>query len=363
MPKPIKFFLRIIIALIIIALILIGAVLAYFTYAEYRPRDEENLNIRGAVTSIDDQSTPKVEKGKPLTIVSWNIGYGGMGENAARLSDQFDMALPESEVAVNNNLANITKQIRYAKPDLILLQEVDRNSDRSFRLDEVERVAANFTDMVYTYAPNYRVSLIPYPNPPIGQVESGLATYSKYRISEATRYQLPNQISWPLRTIGPKRCIMVNRLPVEGSEKELVVVNLQLEDRGNGGGTAQAKKAFEIMEREVEAGNYVIAGGDFDQSFSSVDISMYPTEGASRTPGVLEESAFDASWQFLMDSSMPTCRDISRPYADTDFDSFGYYMFDGFVISSNIEVQALETKDIGFRYSDHNPVLLKVVLK
>ena len=90
---------------------------------------------------------------------------------------------------------------------------------------------------------------------------------------------------------------------------------------------------------------------------------MYPTEGASRTPGVLEKSAFDASWQFLMDNGMPTSRDISRPYVDTDFDSFGYYMFDGFVISSNIEVQALETKDIGFRYSDHNPVLLKVVLK
>ena len=96
MPKPIKVFFKIIIALIIIALILVGAVLAYFTYAEYRPRDEENLNIRGAVTSISDDSTPRVEKGKTLTLMSWNVGYGGLGETADYSMEDGTMArLPE----------------------------------------------------------------------------------------------------------------------------------------------------------------------------------------------------------------------------------------------------------------------------
>ena len=274
------------------------------------------------------------------------------------------MVNAESEEVVNNNIANITKQIRYENPDFILLQEVDRNSARSYRLDQVERFAANFTDMVYTYAPNFRVSFIPYPKPPIGQVESGLASYSKYKISEATRYQLPVAFYWPIRTINLKRCIMVDRLPVEGSDKELILINLHLEAYDDGPGRdAQTKLMFGIMDKEREAGNYVIAGGDFNQCFSSVDVSMYPIKETTWVEEKLEESNFDESWQFLMDNSVPTCRATNRPYADADKENFDYYMLDGYVVSSNIEVKSCITKDIGFRFTDHNPVLLKVVLK
>ena len=38
-------------------------------------------------------------------------------------------------------------------------------------------------------------------------------------------------------------------------------------------------------------------------------------------------------------------------------------MIDGFVVSDNIKVKNIETLDLGFIYSDHNPVAMEFVLK
>ena len=40
-----------------------------------------------------------------------------------------------------------------------------------------------------------------------------------------------------------------------------------------------------------------------------------------------------------------------------------YYVIDGFLCSPNVTVLSLETLDAGFRYSDHNPVLLQFELQ
>ena len=60
-----------------------------------------------------------------------------------------------------------------------------------------------------------------------------------------------------------------------GSDKELVIVNVHLEAYDSGEGKeAQTKMLAELLKKEQEAGNYVIAGGDFNQAFSNVDISV-----------------------------------------------------------------------------------------
>ena len=41
---------------------------------------------------------------------------------------------------------------------------------------------------------------------------------------------------------------------------------------------------------------------------------------------------------------------------------FQFYMIDGFIVSDNLEVSSVETMDLGFANSDHNPVLLRVRL-
>ena len=65
-----------------------------------------------------------------------------------------------------------------------------------------------------------------------------------------------------------------------------------------------------------------------------------------------------------MDDSIPTCRSLYKPYVgnDTSYTSFQHYMLDGFITSNNITVNSLETLDLGFKNTDHNPVVMKINL-
>ena len=111
----------------------------------------------------------------------------------------------------------------------------------------------------------------------------------------------------------------------------------------------------------IQAGIDVIAGGDFNQVFSNIDVSAYPVYG-NWQPGIIDVGEFSDGWQLVMDSSHPTCRSLDRPLEGADTDSFQFYMIDGFIISDNVEVLNIRTMDKGFVCTDHNPVLAEVRL-
>ena len=80
--------------------------------------------------------------------------------------------------------------------------------------------------------------MVPYPLPPIGRVTSGIMTFSSFEVSDAERIQLPCPFSYPIRLCNLKRCLIVSRIPIAGSEHELVIVNLHLEAYDSGEGKA-----------------------------------------------------------------------------------------------------------------------------
>ena len=41
---------------------------------------------------------------------------------------------------------------------------------------------------------------------------------------------LPESFTWPVKTCNLKRCMLETRIPLEGSDKELVMINFHLED-------------------------------------------------------------------------------------------------------------------------------------
>jgi endonuclease/exonuclease/phosphatase family metal-dependent hydrolase len=197
----------------------------------------------------------------------------------------------------------------------------------------------------------------------MGKIDSGIATYSKYASSSATRVQLPCPFAWPVRTFNLKRCLLITRIPVEGG-KELVIVNLHLEAYDDGEGkAAQAKMLMDVFSEETAKGNYVIAGGDFNQTFDNVEAGAYPLQEGKWAPGRLETGTFGEGWQFLMNSDVPSCRSLDQPYAGSDKESFQYYAVDGFIVSDNVSVKDFHTLDEGFVCTDHNPVRMEFVLE
>ena len=183
-------------------------------------------------------------------------------------------------------------------------------------------------------------------------------------VEDAERIQLPVPFSWPVSTANLKRCLLVSRIPVEGSDKELVLINLHLEAYDSGEGKiAQTRELKGILDEEYEKGNYVIAGGDFNQVFSSRDNDAPPAQPGKWEAGWIDVTAFGGNWQFLMDGDVPSCRSLDQPYEGADPESFQYYLIDGFIVSKNITVTEAAAQDLGFKVSDHNPVLIQVTLE
>ena len=346
--------------------VILGIVLIIFAVlliSEYRPKDTETLDVDGTATKT-------LAPGDSMSIMTWNTGYAGLGENADFFMDGGTNVMSEDEDGVRTNIAGITSLLKETDPDVVFLQEVDRNSKRTYHIDELKEYEDALPGYQAVHALNYKALYVPYPLKPttIGRVTSGIATLSSYELSSAERISLPCSFSWPVSAFNLKRCLLVSRVKLEGTDKELVLVNLLLEAYDDGEGKiAQTKQLKELLESEAKKGNYVIAGGDFNQSFSNFDNRDYPLVDESYwAPGELDTSEFDETLRFVADNSVPSCRSLDKPLStaeDKDPSVFQYYMIDGFIISNNLKVNNLETIDAGFKYSDHNPMLLNVTLE
>lgn len=348
---------KVIVCLLGVVLLLFIGLIGFLSATEYKPADSEEIAVEG-------QAKEAVKPGKEMTLMSWNIGYGALGDNADFFMDGGTSVYTADEARVASNMAGIIENVKSVDPDIALLQETDKDSDRSHHVNEYEMLQTEFPDHCSTFANNFKVTYLPYPIPPMGKVDSGIATFSKYQSNSAERIQLPISFSWPIRMANLKRCLLINRIPVEGSDKELVVVNLHLEAYDSGEGKiAQTKMLFEVLKQEYDKGNYVIAAGDFNQIFSSENIDTFEVKEGLWSPGVIGVTLLRGRWWFLMDETVPSCRSLDRAYEGADHDDFQYYLIDGFIISGNMQVKNYKTMDLGFKNSDHNPVVVNLEIR
>lgn len=337
--------------------LLFGIFLIYASATTLKVKDRERMKVHGNLETAFDASVSH-------DILSWNIGYCGLDEYNDFYMDGGKNSLARSPKAVKQNLNAIKNKISELDPDLFFIQEIDVDSHRSYNINELKSFRKTFDaeHYEYSFASNFKAGFIPVPlSEPLGSVYSGIATYSKYHSTEATRIQLPIPFKWPVNLLNLKRCLLVNRLPIQGSNKELVLVNLHLEAYSdNAGKIKQLKMLMKIFESEVAKGNYVIAGGDFNQTFSNIDLEKYD-HYKDWVPPIIDVTKYPDS-QFVMDDSVPTCRSLNKPYHNTDIEKHVHYMLDGFVLSNNIQVNSCETLDLGFVNTDHNPVKLNFTL-
>ena len=277
--KIVKYFLFLVLAVAIVAAGGIG----YLTVTEYRPAYAEDAQ-RGNVLREG-----KLTGGQTVRVLTLNTGYGGLDAGEDFFMDGGEGVRPSDAETVRQNMLGIEDLIRGADADFVMLQEVDTDSKRSYGYDQWRQYEFDLENYESRFALNYSCDYVPYPvTEPIGRVHSGVATYSRYDITAATRYRLPCPFSWPVRIANLKRCLLVTRIPIDGSEQELVLVNLHLEAYDDGEGKeAQTAMLLQILQDEYAKGNYVIAGGDFNQSFPD-GTDRYPiASGADWTPGTL----------------------------------------------------------------------------
>lgn len=345
----------IIIISIILAVLLAG--FALLVFSEYFPEDRENL-------SIDGESTKKLKIGSTATAITYNLGYLSLDNTQDFFMDGGKSVRPKNATNVTKNLAAIKSFIENQNVDIYLFQEVDTNAKRSYKINEYDGIKKDFGGTA-SFAYMFNSLYIPYPIfDTVGHVESGVTTLNKYNVKEATRVSLPSAYSWPKRAVMYKNCLLEQRIEIEDSDKELVLYNVHLDAYGKKDGkTEQLDVLTTLMKEEYEKGNYVIAGGDFNQTFPEVDTEKFPVMDTKNfVPTQISKDYLPDGWKFVTDVEKPSSRLLNEEYSGS-YDNTQLYVIDGYILSPNVEKKSVETIENNFSYSDHQPVKLKFKLK
>ena len=193
---------KLLLSLLALFLLYILGVLLYATYHDYQP--EEQL-----VITTDQNSSKKIIEKDTLNLLTWNIGYGGLGAESdffyadGRVLFSGGMMVRPPESVVKKNVEGILKTISEQSADILLLQEVDKNSKRSYYFNQYEAIAKSLPDYESTFGDNLRTAYSPVPllEPwhTYGYTHSGIATYARYASTQSIRYQLPGKFGWPNR--------------------------------------------------------------------------------------------------------------------------------------------------------------------
>jgi endonuclease/exonuclease/phosphatase family metal-dependent hydrolase len=127
----------------------------------------------------------------------------------------------------------------------------------------------------------------------------------------------------------------------------------------------QLKLLLEDMQREYDAGNWCVAGGDFNKDLLGDSAAYFGEADQEYTwAQPIPEDTFDGFNVSLIapldeGNPVPSCRNADGPYHQ------GQYVLtvDGFLVSDNVTVTSSDVVDLGFAYSDHNPVEMRFVLE
>lgn len=321
----------------------------------------------------DQNSTKDLIQDTTLTLVSWNVGFGGLGaESDFFYDDQGIWYSGSSMTRSPKNLVekNLTGTLEFLKKhqesvDFFLLQEADMESDRSYNIRQYDAYLKTLPGFSADFAVNYQCNRVPIPllEPwnAYGKVISGLATFSRYQPTEATRHQLPGHYPMPDRIFQLDRCAALHRYPTEKG-KDLVVINLHNSayDPGDKIKAIQLPYLRDLALAEFAKGNYVILGGDWNQCPPHFRFDTFmPGNTQGYIQGNLPPDFFPEDWAFAYDPTIPTNRKARDPYEKgKTFET----LIDFFLVSPNVRVKKVIGINQNFRFSDHQPILITVSL-
>jgi len=346
---------KIIRPLLYLLLILVGAFLLFLLYAtidDYRPDEVSVQSIECEEDIISDSLQIK--------LLIWNIGYAGLDASMDFFYDGGEQMRPDKE-GVKRNMEGITNILAsYMDFDFILLQEVDQDSKRSYHINEFQTIKDQFKDYNSSFGMNYDVGFVPIPlTEPMGKVKSGLMTLSLPCPGSVERHSFPGNYSWPMKLFMLDRCFLVNRYQVS-NQKELVIINTHNSAYDDGSlRTQQMSYLSDYLLSEYEKGNYVIVGGDWNQTPYGLEPEL-PSHRFDTEDLIFIEKDYPApGWNWAYDASLPTNRRVATPY---DKSSSLTTVIDFFLASPNVELSEVKTIDLNFQYSDHQPVQVQARL-
>ncbi|MDG1480620.1 MAG: endonuclease/exonuclease/phosphatase family protein [Myxococcota bacterium] len=237
------------------ALLLLPAALAASTRTEYRPAPVEPIEPFGP------EALPPIVRGEPLTVLSWNLQFAGSRQHHFFYDGGQAVHVPPEDV--EETVRGITALLADEAADIALLQEIDRDADRTGRKDQLRRYLDSAPALRWASTPYHRSPYVPHPlHKPLGRVDLHLGMLSRRGLLEPRRIALPLLSEPRLRqAFNLKRAMMTAAVPVEdGSVLQIANTHLSAFSHGDGTLAKQVAMLREWMASHPPEQPWLLAG-------------------------------------------------------------------------------------------------------
>lgn len=367
--------------IILLALVIVLAAYIIYLYASYhRISDKQELQVEEI--SQNTEAGNELTTDKQYSALTYNIGFGAYTPDFSFFMDGGKSSWAKSKDSVKETIKGAGELVASKDSDFALIQEIDLDATRSYHVNEYSILKETIPAYNCVFAQNYDSAFLFYPfTQPHGKSKAGLALFSKYPITGSLRRSFPISTSFT-KFFDLDRCYSISRVPVDNGKK-LVIFELHMSAYGNSDAIreGQIRMLSEDMQKEYEAGNYVICGGDFNHDLKAADTQSKASDASNNTQTDSGDSAEPESWAYPFPrSELPEhfsfCLDQlsedeknnlwnSARNADMEYVPGETYTvtLDGFIISDNVECTKYENVNTGYSYSDHDPVYMEFQLK
>lgn len=360
-----KKFGKVLLWLLGVVLLYIVVILVFGSLTDWAPTEEEPAQVW-----VGDTPAPQITDSL-VRFLTWNVGYGGIGDEDFFFYNKGGFFWTEpgtvrmSEERVNANVDGQQLTVGNTLSDFFLLQEVDTAARRSHYVNELDSLRQARAAYTAAFAPNFKSKRVPLPvfQPwdHYGYVVGGLVSLGRYSPQVSTRIPLPGEYPWPTKLFQLDRCALRQEFPVANG-KALVVYNIHLSAYDKGGGIRQQQMNAirEAALADFAAGKYVVVGGDWNQLPPGFNwFSLNPTVQQVELPKQVSHDFMPAGWNYAYDPAVATVRASDEPY---DNHRSRRSLIDFYLLSPNLRIKLIKGLEMGFKYSDHQPVYLEVEL-
>lgn len=240
--------------LVFITVLLAGVIFFYFWGSSSTLSSESYYQIH----KLDNASKRNQDT---LSIITYNLGYlSGMTNN---------LPLERTDTFFSNNLSAAIRLFDHMQPDIIAIQEIDFDADRSFNTNQMMEISHQNHFPYAAQAINWDKTYVPFPYWPIrlhfGKVVSGQAVLSNFPILKNEIHVLAKPEENPFYYNAFYLDRLAQLTVVEINKSPLIIINVHLEAFHSSTRDIQVKKLLELFHLYSE--KYpVILCGDFNST-------------------------------------------------------------------------------------------------
>lgn len=217
------------------------------------PRETELYhNLRNTAAAAKDT----------VHVMSWNIRFG-CGSNILWFGDACGSRTVLKRAEVTANLDRVIEAINTIRPDIVLLQEVDRPSKRSAYIDQLQYIMDRTYFRYGAYATNWKSQFIPSDG--LGRIDEGNAVLSVWPITATRMYPLPLRGDMDALTkyFYVREIVMTCTIQSPGFIVNVANTHLSAFSTDDTK-QRQVQRYMEILAELNAAGTPLITGGDFN---------------------------------------------------------------------------------------------------